>query len=224
MKASVEHCRAFLIDWDGTLIDSLPIKVANAAELFADRFSVDEENVKAAYARHSGIPRRELFDRIAEDCIGGPLSDPVYEEISEAFTNLNRNRIAARAHLRDGTLEALEELSQKGRLLFISTATAQEEIDSLADAFGVASLCSEVMGSRPGFAKGPTHAAHVASHYDLQTTEMAGIGDDVHDMKLFALAGIMAIGITGTRNRRELISAGADLVVDNMIEVVEHAG
>jgi phosphoglycolate phosphatase-like HAD superfamily hydrolase len=220
MKVSAELCKALLIDWDGTLVDSLPIKISNAAELFGSRFGSSTTQVRASYARHSGVPRHELFDLIAQDCVGRPLTDSEFTETSAAFTDLNRERVARDAEIRSGTLAALETLNERGVLLFISTATTQDEIDALAAAFGVSAYCTEVMGSSPGFTKGPVHADHVSKRYGVTKLEMAGIGDDEQDMRLFRSAGITAIGITGTRSRPELELAGAHIVIDNLDEVV----
>ena len=219
MKGSVEHCKVFLVDWDGTLVDSLPIKISNAGELFQRRLGVDSAKVEASYSRHSGVPRRDLFDLIATDCRGEPLSDPEFESLSAEFTATNRTEIAARAKLRPGSTEALAKLGNNGRRVFISTASAQDEIDHLADAFGVARYCTEVMGSRPGFSKGPIHAGHVRTEYGVTADEMMGIGDDLQDIRLFREAGITAVGITGTRTKSELEDAGADLVIDNLGEI-----
>lgn len=219
MKASVEHCKAFLIDWDGTLVDSLPIKISNAAELFAQMFGAGKGEVQTSYTKYSGVPRRQLFDLIAADCIGRRLSELEFGRASSRFTALNRERISTGAELRPGCVDALSRLTERGRLVFISTATAQEEIDPLAMGFGVAVYCTEIMGSRPGFTKGPVHADHVASRYNLLKSEMAGIGDDKQDMRLFREAGITAVGITGTRSRTELEASGADLVIENLNEV-----
>ena len=222
MKALVEHCRAFLVDWDGTLVDSLPIKRSNAAKLFADRLEADPAKITDSYSRHSGIPRRELFDSIASDCIGRPLDDREFAELSAEFTAMNQERVAKEGALRAGSVSVLARLRKAGRLVFISTAAAQHEIDLLAAGFGIAAECTEIMGSRPGFSKGPSHAAHVTEVYQIPSSEMAGIGDDEHDMRLFREAGILAVGITGTRSRLDLRAAGADLVVDYLDEVADH--
>lgn len=219
MRASVEHCKAFLFDWDGTLVDSLPIKISNAGSLFAKRFGIEADDVRAAYARHSGVPRRELFDRIAQDCMDRTLTEPEFEQLSAEFTDMNRRRVGAEASLRAGSIDLLAGLRERGHLTFISTATAQEEIDALADAFGISRHCTEVLGSKPGFTKGSVHAGHVTSRYGIPKTDIAGVGDDEQDMRLFREAGITSIGITGTRSRAELEAAGADFVIDSLHEV-----
>lgn len=220
MKASVGHCKAFLFDWDGTLVDSLPIKLSNAGEVFARHLGANKQEVEEAYSRHSGLPRRQLFNLISNDCIGRPMTDGEFERVSADFTQLNRSLIAARAKLRPETLDALARLTEQGRMVFISTATAQDEIDPLAAGFGITRYCTEVMGSRAGFTKGPVHAEHVASQYGLTKQEIVGVGDDEQDMRLFREAGITAVGIVGTRSRSELEAAGADLVIEKLNEVI----
>lgn len=220
MKASVERFKAFLIDWDGTLIDSLPIKIENAAGLFGEHFGVHPKDVSTAYRRHSGVPRRILFDRIASDCVGHGLSEDEFAELSRTFTDRNRSRLAAEGSLRPGTLEALARLQKKGAMLFISTSAAQDEIDALAHHFGLDRLCAAIFGSKPGFSKGREHVRHVMEVFGFDLENLAGIGDDIQDMTLFNEAGIFAIGITGTRSKKELEQAGASLVIDNTEEVI----
>lgn len=220
MKDSAVRFKAYLLDWDGTLIHSLPLKIENAARLFESRYGVSFEAVKASYARHSGIPRRDLFDRIAQDCLGRTLDDDEFPELSAAFSEGNREILLEQGRLRPGTLPALEGLSKAGRLLFISTSAAQEEMEPLARHFGVAPYCNGLFGSRPGFEKGPDHAAFVKKTYDLKRKDMAGVGDDANDIHLFHKAGLTAIGITGTHPRETLLEEGADAVIDNLTELI----
>lgn len=213
------RCKAFLLDWDGTLIDSLPIKIANAEELFNNELAFAKADVRVSYTKHSGVPRRTLFDRIAFDCRGRNLTDAEFGPLSEAFTDLNTSRIASQGKLKPRTMSALISLKRSGRLLFVSTSAAPEEIMLLSEHFGIRSLCEGVFGSRPGFSKGSEHADHVRKICGLSVEELAGIGDDIEDIRLFNQAKILSIGLTGTRTRAELETLGADVVVDNLDEV-----
>ena len=154
MKGSVEHCKAFLLDWDGTLVKSLAIKIANAAEVISERFGADADAVSTAYSRHSGVPRRELFDRIAKDTIGRTLTDAEFDEVSPKFSALNRERIGAQASLRPGSLETIARMKEDDRLVFISTATAQDEIDPLAKNFRYRRLLHRNPGLQTRFHEG----------------------------------------------------------------------
>ena len=222
MKVSAGPFKALIIDWDGTLIDSLPLKIENAAALFCERFGLDGADVAESYTRHSGVPRRVLFDRISFDCRGCILSDAEFDALSSAFTDQNNRRIAAEGDLRPGTISTLSRLRDLGVLLYISTAAAQEEIDLLARHFGLVQVCNGIFGSRPSFSKGPDHANEVIERHDLRRRDVAGIGDDTADMELFRASRIFPMGITGTRSRAELQSAGAEVVVDRLEDIVDY--
>ena len=214
--------RGFLLDWDGTLIDSLPLKIENAAWLFSTRCGAAPDAVKASYRRHSGMPRRELFNRIAAECIGHRLSDHEFEALSHAFSEANLRTIATKGALRPNVRSALDTLQQRNCLLFVSTSASQQEVALLAQHFGLDTYFAELLGSSPGFSKGPEHVAHVRATYHLCYGEMAGVGDEGHDIRLHRAAGIAAIGITGTEEREALLVAGADLVIDGLAELVAY--
>ena len=220
MRESVAHVKAFLLDWDGTLIDSLPLKIENAARLFAAELGADAEAVKASYAHHSGVPRRELFDRIAEECVGRRLGEDEFLGLSKAFSETNQREVAARGKLRDGVKEALQALQAKGCLLFVSTSAAQEEIGVLGVHYRLDVYCRELLGSRPGFSKGPEHAAYVSAKYSVPVEQIAGVGDEATDVRLHRAAGIFSIGVVGTEERQALMAEGADRVIEALSELV----
>ena len=219
-QGSAVRFRAFLLDWDGTLLDSLPLKVENAVRLFATCYGVAPEAVRASYRRHSGMPRRELFNRIAAECTGHRLSDHEFEALSDTFSETNLQTIPAKGVLRPNVHSSLEALRQRNCLLFVSTSASQQELALLAQHFGLDTYFHELLGSSPGFSKGLEHVAHVGATYHLCHKEMASVGDEVHDIRLHRAAGITAIGITGTEERETLLAAGADLVIDELVELV----
>ena len=51
-----------LFDWDGTLINSLEIKIRNASMVFHEILGANPEKIGEAYRHYSGIPRRQLFE------------------------------------------------------------------------------------------------------------------------------------------------------------------
>ncbi len=222
MKDSAVRYKALLLDWDGTLIESLLLKIKNAGRLFAAIYGVDPADVEAAYRRHSGIPRRALFDKIALTCVGQPLSDAEFPTLSAAFSAGNVALIKKEGILRKDTLSALAALRDKGCRLFVSTSAVQEEMEPLAVHFGVSTFCTELLGSRPGFSKGPEHAAYIQDAYHLSAAEVASVGDDINDIKLAQRAGIACFGITGTEDRARLDDAGAAYVIDRLMEVAAY--
>lgn len=211
---------AILLDWDGTLIDSLPLKIRNAGTLFESRFGVDAGAVEGSYREHSGVPRRLLFDFIARDVLGSPLSDSEFLPLSEAFSAANLATIKEIGVLRPGTLETLGLLRFHDLRAFVSTSAQPEEVEPLARHFGVEALCEGVLASTPGFAKGQDHVMYVRRILGISPESIAGVGDDTRDMELFSQADISPIGITGTRTAQELLEAGAVRVIDTLGELV----
>jgi phosphoglycolate phosphatase-like HAD superfamily hydrolase len=217
----VEHIEGILFDWDGTLIESLPLKIENASLLFAE-IGADAEHVRSSYAHHSGVPRRELFDRIAVDTLGRPLNEEEFSRLSLTFSEKNRSTVRIRGSLKPNVLPVLRKLSVLGIPTFVSTASSPEEVTDLARHFGVESVVVEVMGSTDGFTKGEGHVRHVCDRYGLKRNHLIGVGDDLSDVKLFKAAGIASFGLVGTRTRAELTHAGADVIISSLNEVFDH--
>ncbi|MBX3064203.1 MAG: HAD family hydrolase [Anaerolineae bacterium] len=214
--------KAFLLDWDGTIIDSLLLKLENAGNLFAARYGVNSAAAQICYRRYSGIPRRQLFDRIALDLLERRLADEEFDRLSSEFTELNLKVLRTRAQLKSEARATLTTLRSRGVIACISTSVPATELELLVSHFQLQPLLHELLGSRPGFGKGPEHAAFVAEKYQLQLAEIAGVGDEPRDIELHHAATIGSIGITGTETRQELLACGANIVIDRLDELINY--
>lgn len=222
-RANPGGFKAILFDWDGTVLaNSLHLKIQNAGRLFSRSYQVTADSVEASYRRHSGIPRRSLFDRISADCMGRALAEEEFEGLSRAFTAANLESVATKSRLRPEARASLEALLHRRCLLFVSTSASQDEVARLARHFDVDRLFTAILGSAPEFTKGPEHAAHVIATYDLDPRDLAAVGDESNDIRLQLEAGITAVGITGTEDRGALLAAGAHFVIDDLTELVPY--
>ncbi|MFH2039749.1 MAG: HAD family hydrolase, partial [Chloroflexota bacterium] len=133
--------RAVLFDWDGTLVNSLDVKIRNAGLLFHQRFDLPPGQVEKAYQIHSGIPRRQLFNAILADLGQPALNDENYASLSWAFSDVNRNTLRDRSIqglIPEATALVLESLLQIGCLLFVSSSAVTDEIKDIAGNLGLA--------------------------------------------------------------------------------------
>lgn len=212
-----------LFDWDGTLLNSLDVKIHNAGRLFATANNLQPELVEAAYRRHSGIPRRQLFDAIRADFELPPLSQEAFTSLSEQFTELNLRTLMAEGQdiLPPETIPALAALHSLGCLLYVSSSANRREILSVAQALGLAGYFEEILGSSPGFSKGRDHIEYVRRKHSAALDELVFVGDDPADIRLSRAAGVFVIAKEGTHSRDRLSAEGPDRLVESLVEIPE---
>lgn len=227
----IKQVRAVLFDWDGTLVDSLEVKIHNAGRLFQQTFNLDPGLVEKAYRVHSGIPRRELFDAILSD-LGQPLpDDTLYDSLSRSFSEMNRSALQDSSILGlvpAATPRILAFLQQAGCRLFVSSSADTHEIRDIAVALGLSDYFSrsggEILGSKPGFSKGSQHVDYICEKYSLKRDEMIFVGDDPADIRLGKAAGLFTVARAGTQPADKLRVFGPDVIVDSLDELTRLPG
>lgn len=215
--------RAVLFDWDGTLVNSLDIKIRNAGILFHQRFDLSSEEVEKAYRLHSGIPRRQLFDAILADLGQPALFEAGYASLSKAFSDKNREALRDRSQpglLPTTTQLVLEILLQTGCLLFISSSAETKEIRDIAENLGLADFFmrsgGDIFGSRPGFNKGSQHVEYVCASHELPVEELIFVGDDPADVRLGQAAGVFTVAKAGTYSAAALQAYKPDAIINSL--------
>ena len=211
-----------LFDWDGTLVDSLPVKIHNAGRLFQQAFGVPAEVIMQAYRRHSGVPRRQLFAAICTEAGIPPLDDERYNRLSKSFTEMNLaslTRASPGDLLQPSTTAALEALVRLGYPLYVSSSADTQEIRSLARGLGLEGFFVDVLGSLPGFGKGEQHVRHVLEEQGASLDQLVFVGDEPTDIALGRSAGVLTIAKTGTYSAESLAEARADAIVDQLNEL-----
>ena len=223
--------RAVLFDWDGTLVNSLDIKIHNAGKLFHEHKGLPAEKVEAAYRAHSGIPRRQLFDAILADLGQPPFGDAEFASLSRSFSEKNMQA------LKDGsqpdllpatTFQALEKLLHTGCLLYVSSSADTDEVREIAGSLGLADIFNrsggEIFGSRPGFSKGSQHVAHICSSQKLGVDELVFVGDDPADIRLGHEAGVYTVAKAGTCTAEALQVYNPDAIINSLDELPDLPG
>jgi len=211
-----------LFDWDGTLVNSLDIKVRNAGLLFSEAYGVDKQQVEVSYRQHSGIPRRRLFEAICRDLGLHALDGAAYHQLSQRFSEMNMTALTdARTPglLPEETPAALRELGDRGYPMYISSAADPQEIHHIVKALSLETHFEEVMGSSPGFAKGAQHVEHVCQVHHVSAKSVAFIGDDLSDVQIGRSAGVLTIVKAGTHSAECLRAESADYVIESLLEL-----
>lgn len=208
-----------LFDWDGTLIDSLDIKVHNAGALFEEVFGTPHARIEAAYRQHSGIPRRQLFDAICADNGLPSLSDEQFGELGRRFSKMNRATISKVAVSQD-VISALKTLTERGYPLYVSSAAEPAEVRDVARALELDGFFCDILGSVHGFTKGLPHIEHVLRRYNARRSNVVFVGDEPADVVLGREAGVLTVAKAGTYTASRLAEEGPDHIIESLSELL----
>jgi phosphoglycolate phosphatase-like HAD superfamily hydrolase len=213
-----------LFDWDGTLVNSLDIKVQHAGLLFAEAFDLDPAEVEAAYRQHSGIPRQQLFNAICVDNGLSSLADELFVRLSKRFSAMNLEALChpgTQGLISSDTYRALEDLKELGYPLYVSSSADPGEVQKVAGALGLAPFFQEIMGSSPGFTKGKHHVEHVLCVHNTLANTVAFVGDEPADVILGRDAGVTTIARAGTFSNEDLAKVNPDYIITSLSDLPE---
>lgn len=220
--------RVVMFDWDGTLIRSLEWKIRNGGILFSETFGVPASDVEAAYRRHSGIPRRELFAALCEE-VGLPaLTEEQYSILSARFSDMNRRILldpSTPGLLPEDTPLALQALQEAGMILYVSSSADPQEIMDIACSLGLYDYFTgtggEILGSKTGFYKGRQHVDYVRQKLQMELGEILFVGDEPSDIALGKEAGVWTAAKVGTYATEKLAELEPDMIVNSLTELTE---
>jgi len=214
--------KAICFDWDGTIVDTMSLKIKNAGELFHE-FSgnkIDKNHFENSYKRYSGIPRKELFNAIVKDNIGKSLTDLEFNYLSNTFTQKNSSSFKTQKVFREDVRSLLAQLKKTLKLqLFVSSSAIVEEITSLAKHLQIEKYFTEILGSNPGFRKGKDHLLYISKKHSFSFQNILFVGDEIADIRLSGKLGVPNVGIAREKTKRTLSMEFADLVINDIVEL-----
>lgn len=151
------------------------------------------------------------------------LADEIYKNFSVQLTDAYQN---AELIPQPNTDDLFSALQQRGIYRILNTGyrrpVAQSIIDKLEWKEGLdydeLVTATDVSGSRPG----PDMILFAASKFNVAPSEIIKVGDSIIDIEEGQNAGCaLSIGITtGAHTAEQLRSAGPDLIIDNLMELL----
>lgn len=195
---SLRNKKVFVFDWDGTLFDSMSIKVNNFAEALVKLANIDIASVadllnkvRILYKEFSGLPRRTIYENVIQKS-GLNISSFNYNDFDEEFARLNKSHLL-NANIFDDADYFLNCLAQKDEILFISSSIPQKElnyfIDKILSGYLIKKI-SGILGSELYFSKGADHIKFILKKTGYLIDKIVFIGDDILDYNLSRQAGV----------------------------------
>lgn len=182
--------RVIVFDFDGTLVDSAPIKTDAFTELYRQFGDEIAEEVRRRHLAAEGVSRFIKFREWHRELLGQDCDDDAAATLSAGFDRLVEERIVAAPEI-PGARRALEQLSER-LPLYIASATPEESLRRIVDERGMSGFFKGVHGI-------PTTKVDViesvAVAHRCEPSEVLMVGDAESDRQAAEQAGASFIGV-----------------------------
>ena len=176
--------QAIFFDFDGVILESLDVKAAAMAALFADR----PEHVAAIvryHLEHPGVSRYDKFRHYFAEYFREPLTDAVMAQLDRRFSELVWEG-AIRCPFVPGAEEFLSSWGDRLPLFTVSAAP-QDEVERIVRARGLQPRFRSVSGS-PKSKK--AHLERLLAEHSLEPARCLFVGDAQADFDAASFHGI----------------------------------
>lgn len=217
--AALPRPEAVLFDLDGTLIDTIQIRIDSWVEVFAEeRIPTTRE----ALAPLMGIDGRRLVRQVAA-AAGREVDDEAAERIDRRCGEIYDRRNTAPRPL-PGVHEVIAAIEAHGLRWSIATSSRKEQVAASVRALGLDHVPTITDASNVEHAKPePDLLLRAAEDLGVESTRCWYVGDSIWDMQAAVAATMAAIGVLSGSAVDEdaLRDAGASVVVATLRELAD---
>ena len=204
--------KAYLFDFDGTLVDTMP-GFADIAAGVIHRYhpEISFEYARQRYLETSGNPFFQQLEIIFPGHAANAEKAKLFEDTKiEGFF---------KSKFSDEVRDTINTLRAEGSIAGIASNNFQELIDRFVATGGLE--FDIVLGFRQGFEKGPAHFDYVRQRFGLLKEDLTFVGDSLKDAEKAFAYGIGFVGICGTFKRPDFMKIREDIVtIDSMKELL----
>ena len=212
--------KMFLIDVDGTLVDSVPDLAWCVDEMMQqlDMPVRGEQAVRQWVG--NGVPR--LVERALTNDLNGMPDQALYDRAYPIFLDLYADNTSKRSRVYEGVFEGLDYLKAAGyRLGCVTNKAAQFTLPLLKD-LGLSDYfeCIIAGDTLPKKKPDPMPLLHAAEVMDVTPAESTMLGDSQSDVKAARAAGFQIICMSyGYNHGEDIRDYAPDAVIDSMSEL-----
>lgn len=211
--------KGVVFDMDGTLLNTLPDLTALTNTVLSDFGypTYTEEAIRGFIG--DGV--RALMMRAMPDSASDDKKEAALAEWKSRYQEFGRRKTVPYPNI----IEMLEGLKLKGVKLGVLSNKFDAAVKDLAGFYFPATF-DVAKGESPTCPRKPDPTGLLASIQEigLNPSQVAYIGDSAGDMKTAKAAGAMAIGVSwGYQTVDRLVSAGADMVIDDPLAILDLA-
>ncbi len=201
--------KAYLFDFDGTLIDSMGGFADIAGKVIHEHHpGISFEEARQKYLNTSGVP----FFQQLEIMFPG---DPANAEKARIFEETKVYGFFSKS-FHDDVVHTINTLRERGFIAGVCSNNFQHLIDKFVEREGL--VFDVVLGFREGFEKGKHHFDYVMKKFSLTNDELTFVGDSLKDAEKAITNKLHFVGICGTFKREDFLAVRPDIVTINNIK------
>ena len=144
IKELLKKSRMLVFDFDGTLVDSVPIKLQAFDRCF-EKFTAERDRILAYCHGNNHTPRWEKFKYVYEEILRLPYTREIEQELHRCFERETTEQISQAPAL-PGASEFLDRVRPNYRTALLSS-TPQDLLLEILEKRGWAGLFDEVQGA-----------------------------------------------------------------------------
>lgn len=202
--------KVVIFDFDGVILDSMPIKTYAFREIFKNFLGEAIEMLIQFHLENGGISRFVKIRYFFEDILGQNISESDVKKYADKFSDIVTAELVKPKYLVDETVEFIESLYGRKRL-FIASGAEENELRYLCANFGIDGYFEGIYGSP---APKSELLRIIVDKSEADTNECAMIGDSINDYEAAAKNKIPFYGY----NNEEL--RGIENYIDSFREFV----
>ena len=189
VRQRIDPIQAIVLDFDGTLVDSIDVK----AQAFFDLFLPYGEDVairaREHHLDHQGVSRKIKIEHIVRE-FELPSGESFRDRLAEQFASLVVEQVVACPSL-PGALEFLRHHSLR-LPIFLVSATPEPELHEIVERRGISSFFTASFGS-------PTakqfSLLQILRDYEFTSHDVLAIGDSLSDLEASLMRHTRFIGL-----------------------------
>jgi phosphoglycolate phosphatase-like HAD superfamily hydrolase len=205
--------KAYLFDFDGTLVDTMHGYADIAGRLISGRYgTMSFEEGRRRYIETSGVPFCQQIEIIYP-------GDARNDETVRMFEDEKLQGFYA-SHFDPEVAKALASMRAKGFLIGVSSGNFPDLIDEYVKREGV--VFDIVMGyeHERGFEKGAPHFDYFLKEFSLFKSDLTFVGDSLKDADKGYDYGVQFVGMTGLFSAADFRNRHADCITcDSIMEL-----
>ena len=184
--------RAIFFDFDGVLVDSVPLKERVFREMIREQAPEHVEPAMEYYLSHGGTSRVEKFRAIWPNILHRHLPDDVLSRLAKEFSHRVSGRVIRCPYIRGA--EAFLRKFHEDLQLFVISGTPEPELQRIVRSRGMQPFFQGVFGSPPTKVD---IGERILREWQLQRSEVCFIGDATTDRDAARKLQTRFVGISG---------------------------